>query len=220
MRWFHTSKTLSCRWSMCVHLVGCGYIRKEKKRIAITGTGLTIYNIGFQLNLFLKFQWVNAMARPLRIEFAGALYHTTARGNARQDIYWTDDDREQFLKILQRVNDRYQWQRRAYCLMSNHYHLLIETRTPSLSKWMQMLNDAYTQTVNRTHNRAGHVFQGLRKRRNAAMNSDKLTLRALLWCSATEIQHLTRTMAFACVLCLVAEHNSNAEPVNITLPEY
>ena len=100
------------------------------------------------------------MARPLRIEFAGALYHITARGNAQQDTFLTDDDREQFLEILQRVNDRHQWQCHAYCLMSNHYHLLIETRTPSLSKGMQMLNGTYTQTFNRTHNRAGHVFQG------------------------------------------------------------
>ncbi len=100
------------------------------------------------------------MARPLRIEFDGALYHITARGNAQQDIYLTDDDREQFLEILQRVNDRHQWQCHAYCLMSNHYHLLIETQTPSLSKGMQMLNGTYTQTFNRTHNRAGHVFQG------------------------------------------------------------
>jgi REP element-mobilizing transposase RayT len=84
------------------------------------------------------------MARPLRIEFAGALYHIAARGNARKDIYITDDDREQFLEILQRVYDRHQWQCHAYCLMSNHYHLLIETRTPSLSKGMKMLNGAYT----------------------------------------------------------------------------
>jgi REP element-mobilizing transposase RayT len=100
------------------------------------------------------------MARPLRIEFAGALYHITARGNARQDIYLTDDDRELFLEMLQRVNDRHQWQCHAYCLMSNHYHLLIETQTPSLSKGMKMLNGTYTQSFNRTHNRVGHVFQG------------------------------------------------------------
>lgn len=100
------------------------------------------------------------MARPLRIEFSGALYHITARGNARQDIYLTDDDREQFLEILQRVKDRHQWQCHAYCLMSNHYHLLIETQVPSLSKGMKLLNGTYTQSFNRTHHRVGHVFQG------------------------------------------------------------
>ena len=99
------------------------------------------------------------MARPLRIEFAGALYHITARGNAQQDIYLTDDDREQFLEILQRVNDRHQWQCHAYCLMSNHYHLLIETPDANLSKGMRQLNGVYTQSYNRKHDRAGHVFQ-------------------------------------------------------------
>ena len=71
------------------------------------------------------------MARPLRIEFAGALYHITARGNARQEIYLTDEDHQQFLALLHRACDRYQWQFHAYCLMSNHYHLLIETQTPT-----------------------------------------------------------------------------------------
>ena len=76
------------------------------------------------------------MARPLRIEFAGALYHITARGNARQNIYLTDEDRQRFLALVHRACDRYQWQCHAYCLMSNHYHLLIETQTPTLSKGM------------------------------------------------------------------------------------
>jgi REP element-mobilizing transposase RayT len=100
------------------------------------------------------------MARPLRIEFAGALYHITARGNARQDIYLTDDDCHQFLEILQCACDRYQWLCHAYCLMSNHYHLLIETQAPTLSKGMKYINGTYTQAFNRGHNRVGHVFQG------------------------------------------------------------
>ena len=65
----------------------------------------------------------------------------------------------------------------------------------------------------------GHSID-LRKRRNAAMDTDRPTLRALLWCSATALQHLTRTMSIAFVLCLVAKHHSNAETVNITLSEY
>ncbi len=100
------------------------------------------------------------MARPLRIEFAGALYHVTARGNARADIYSDDDDRQQFLTLLQNTVGRYSWYCHAYCLMDNHYHLLIETTTPTLSKGMQLLNGTYTQYFNRQHHRVGHVFQG------------------------------------------------------------
>ena len=95
------------------------------------------------------------MARPLRVGFAGALYHLTARGNAREDIYLTDHDREQFLEILQRVIARHHWHCHAYCLMSNHYHLLIETQAPSLSKGMKMLNGTYTQTFNRSNRNTG-----------------------------------------------------------------
>ena len=100
------------------------------------------------------------MARPLRIEFAGALYHLTARGNAQQDIFIHDDDRYDFLEMLSRANDRYHWLCHAYCLMSNHYHLLIETRQPTLSKGMKYINGLYTQRFNRRYRRVGHVFQG------------------------------------------------------------
>lgn len=100
------------------------------------------------------------MARPLRIEFAGALYHITVRGNARQDIYIDDEDRESFLEILRQACDRFKWLCHAYCLMSNHYHLLIETQTASLSKGMKYVNGTYTQYFNRRHHRVGHVFQG------------------------------------------------------------
>ncbi|SFJ08240.1 transposase [Nitrosomonas sp. Nm34] len=100
------------------------------------------------------------MARPLRIEFAGALYHVTARGNAREDIYHDDIDRQQFLLLLQNTVNRYDWYCHAYCLMDNHYHLLIETNSPTLSKGMKYLNGTYTQYFNRQHRRVGHVFQG------------------------------------------------------------
>ncbi len=100
------------------------------------------------------------MARPLRIEFAGALCHITARGNARLDIYLIDEDRQRFLALLHRACDRYQWQCHAYCLMPNHYHLLIETQMPTLSKGMKYINGTYTQAFNRHHQRVGHVFQG------------------------------------------------------------
>ena len=67
------------------------------------------------------------MARPLRLEFPGAIYHLTGRGNARQKVFFTDADRELFLSTLNGVVSRYHWICRAYCLMANHYHLLVET---------------------------------------------------------------------------------------------
>ena len=100
------------------------------------------------------------MARPLRIEFPGAVYHLTSRGNARNSIYLDNNDRERFLAILGNVVERYNWLCHAFCLMDNHYHLLIETLDANLSLGMRQLNGVYTQSFNRAHNRAGHVFQG------------------------------------------------------------
>ena len=100
------------------------------------------------------------MARPLRLEFAGALYHVTSRGDRREDIYLTDNDRNAYLEILGEVCERYNWIIHAYCLMDNHYHILIETPDSNLSKGMRQLNGVYTQYFNRTHNRVGHVYQG------------------------------------------------------------
>ena len=100
------------------------------------------------------------MTRPLRLEFPGALYHVTARGNARQGIYLDDQDRHLFLSVLSEVVGRFAWICHAYCLMDNHYHLLIETPQANLSLGMRQLNGVYTQRLNRRHARAGHVFQG------------------------------------------------------------
>ena len=100
------------------------------------------------------------MARPLRIEFVGGLYHVTSRGNARQDIYVDNHDRATFLDRADKTRTRYDWYVHAYCLTSNHYHLLIETGTPTLSKGMKLLNGVYTQSFNRRHRRVGHLFQG------------------------------------------------------------
>ena len=100
------------------------------------------------------------MARPLRIEFPGALYHITSRGNARADIYSDDFDRYQFLDLLDEACKKWNWLCHAYCLMSNHYHLLIETCHPSLSKGMRFLNGVYTRRYNHRHTRTGHLFQG------------------------------------------------------------
>lgn len=100
------------------------------------------------------------MARPLRIEYEGALYHVTSRGNAKKHIFFDDKDREIFLNTLKRVNDRYQWLCHAFCLMDNHYHLITETPEGNLSKGMRQLNGIYTQAFNRRHKRVGHIFQG------------------------------------------------------------
>ena len=100
------------------------------------------------------------MARPLRIEFPGALYHVTARGDRQEAIFDDDEDRLIFLRILAEVVERFNWLCHAYCLMTNHYHLLVETPDGNLSKGMRHLNGVYTQATNRRHTRAGHLFQG------------------------------------------------------------
>src|SRR5262245_25816164 len=100
------------------------------------------------------------MARPLRLEFPGAVYHVTSRGDRREDIYADDEDRYAFLRLLGAVCERFDWTVYAYCLMTNHYHLLLETRQANLSRGMRQLNGVYTQAFNRRHERVGHVFQG------------------------------------------------------------
>jgi REP element-mobilizing transposase RayT len=100
------------------------------------------------------------MARPLRIEFAGALYHVTARGNAQGAMYLGAADRHDFLGTLGRVVESHRWLCHAYCLMTNHYHLLVETPEANLSHGMRQLNGLYTQHFNRRHERVGHVLQG------------------------------------------------------------
>jgi putative transposase len=100
------------------------------------------------------------MARPLRLEYEGALYHVTSRGNAHESIFLDDGDRSRFLEILADVLKRFGWICHAYCLMTNHYHLLIETPDAGLSRGMQLLNGVYTQWFNRRHDRVGHLLQG------------------------------------------------------------
>src|SRR4030043_1793691 len=100
------------------------------------------------------------MSRPLRIQYAGAVYHITSRGNARKAIFKDDRDRKVFLNIVEEVKDRYHWLCHTYCLMNNHYHLLVETPDGNLSEGMRQLNGVYTQVFNRRHRRAGHLFQG------------------------------------------------------------
>ena len=100
------------------------------------------------------------MARPLRIEYEGAVYHITARGNEKRSIFKDNKDRFIFLDILNKAKEKYNWLCHAYCLMNNHYHLIIETIDANLSIGMRQLNGVYSQAFNNRHKRAGHFFQG------------------------------------------------------------
>jgi putative transposase len=100
------------------------------------------------------------MARPLRLDHAGAVWHVTSRGNERREVFRDADDRDQFLSVLSRCVRTFRWRVHAYVLMGNHYHLLLETPEAGLSRGMRQLNGIYTQRFNRRHRRVGHLFQG------------------------------------------------------------
>lgn len=100
------------------------------------------------------------MTRPLRLQFPGAVYHVTCRGNNQQDIYVDRDDRCEWLEVVQKVCARFNFVVHAYCQMTNHFHMLIETVDGNLSDGMRHLNSAYSQYLNRRHGRVGHVLQG------------------------------------------------------------
>jgi REP element-mobilizing transposase RayT len=100
------------------------------------------------------------MARPLRIEASGATYHITSRGNERRDIFQTDDDRQAFLKFLGMAVRRFRWSITAWVLMTNHFHMVIQTPQPNLSRGMQWFLGKYAGWYNARHQRVGHLFQG------------------------------------------------------------
>lgn len=100
------------------------------------------------------------MGRPLRIEYAGALYHITSRGNERKKIFLEDADRKKFFQILEDYYDRYGILIHSYVLMDNHYHLILETPKGNLLKVMHGINRGYTGYFNRKYGRVGHLFQG------------------------------------------------------------
>ncbi|MFQ5683246.1 MAG: transposase [Candidatus Binatia bacterium] len=100
------------------------------------------------------------MARPLRLEFAGALYHLTSRGNRQESIFLDNGDRRSFLDLLGKEVKQQGWVCYASCLMDNRYHLIIETPEPNLVRGMRRLNGVYTQAFNRRHEKVGHLFQG------------------------------------------------------------
>jgi putative transposase len=100
------------------------------------------------------------MARPIRVEFAGAAYHVMARGNERRAIFVDDQDRRRFLETVGEMVERFGVRVHAYCLMLNHYHLLLETPDANLSRTVGWLQVTYTVRFNRRHRRSGHLFQG------------------------------------------------------------
>lgn len=100
------------------------------------------------------------MARPYRLQGEGYLYHITSRGDDRKRLYLSKYDYEKFLEYLLKAKEKYNFYVYAYCLMSNHYHLLIETKKPNLSRIMQYINTSYSVYYNRKRKRSGHVFQG------------------------------------------------------------
>jgi REP-associated tyrosine transposase len=99
------------------------------------------------------------MARPLRLQAAGAHYHVGARGIDKAPVFLSDEDHDRFLVLLSDVVDRCGWRCHAYCLMPNHYHLALTTPEPNLGAGMRRLNQVYAQWFNHRHDRVGHLFE-------------------------------------------------------------
>jgi len=100
------------------------------------------------------------MTRPLRIEYPDAVYHITARGNGRQEIFHDEQDYRKFLDLLGKTVSRFNWACHAFCLMGNHYHLMIETPDANISKGMHHLNGSFSQAHHKRYDTVGHLFQG------------------------------------------------------------
>lgn len=105
------------------------------------------------------------MSRPLRITYHGAFYHITSRGNEKKHIYKSRKDREKFLEYLQSASEKYNAVIHIYCLMDNHYHLLLETPSGNLPRIMRHINGAYTNYFNAKRGRAVHLFTQIRSNR-------------------------------------------------------
>ena len=99
------------------------------------------------------------MPRAPRVQIPGGTYHVTARGNRRQVIYHDDDDRRQFIAFRDTITRRYRWRLHAWCLMTNHFHLLVEVPELTLSRGMQRLNSTYAAYFNARFSHVGHLFQ-------------------------------------------------------------
>ena len=113
-----------------------------------------------QLRRVESWRSFGGVSRPLRIELTSGLYHVTSRGNERKAIFADAADRFSLLDLVALVCERYRWRCLAWCLMNNHYHLVLQTIEPTLSQGMRQLNGVYAQRFNRRHGRVGHLFQG------------------------------------------------------------
>ena len=100
------------------------------------------------------------MGRPIRVEYPGALYHITSRGNEKREIFLAEEDRKKFLSILRDYHERFGILVHAYVLLDNHYHLILETPRANLLKVMHGINAGYTGYFNRKYRRAGHLLRG------------------------------------------------------------
>src|ERR1700758_476805 len=117
------------------------------------------------------------MARPLRPQVEDGIYHVTSRGNRSLEIYVDSTDRTYFLQLLTRNAERFGWLIHAYCQMTNHYHLLVETPLANISVAMQRLNSMYTGWFNWRYDFEGHVFQG---RFHSELGRDRCALHRVL----------------------------------------
>ncbi len=111
------------------------------------------------------------MTRPLRIEFSNAWYHVMNRGRRRENVFYSDEDRRTFLSLLSDLHDKFHVKIHAYCLMGNHYHLLLNTPLPNLSRAIRHLGGVYTQEFNRAHRKEGALFRG--RYRSKLIDSDE-----------------------------------------------
>jgi len=141
------------------------------------------------------------MVRPLRLTYEGAVYHITARGNARQDIFESDTDYERYLLTLAESLQRYDVRCYLFCLMTNHVHLVIHTPRGNLCQFMQRLQTAYTVWFNRKHQRSGHLFQG--RYGSALVKEDEYILKL------SRYVHLNPVF--------VTEHNGKTKPERIAV---
>jgi putative transposase len=126
------------------------------------------------------------VSRPPRIQVAGGSYHVVARGNNKQQIFLDKRDHHIFLDVVAQALSRFHWQCLTYCLMPNHYHLVVTTPNADLSQGMRQINGVYAQTFNRRHDRSGHLFQGRYGERQ--IRSDRHLLEAIRYVALNPVR--------------------------------
>jgi len=149
------------------------------------------------------------MARPLRIEFPGAWYHFTCRGNERSRIFKDDADRKEFLSILKDSLEKYATQLHGYVLMENHFHLILHTPSGNLSRFAQRFNTAYTVYYNRKHKRTGHLYQGRYKAILIEKDSYLLVLSRYIHLNPVKIKKIKRLSVSEQIECLRSDRWSS-----------